>query len=163
MCMWLSPFAARPIQRCWRTQLSSSRTFLCKWGGAPSSCRMLSFNKFLKLHQSFVNTCIYIYIYIYIYVCVYIYIYISILIYIYIYIFMNGPVFHMCKSVLHSTTIEVAYSPYRFCSTNCACIFTSMDLIEDCKSYLRVPDISRFSGIYSGSYSDCGLLGCDTV
>jgi hypothetical protein len=32
MCMWLSPFAALPIQRYWRTRLGSSRTFLWKWG-----------------------------------------------------------------------------------------------------------------------------------
>ena len=30
--MWLSPFAARPIQRCWRTRLRSTRTFLWKLG-----------------------------------------------------------------------------------------------------------------------------------
>jgi len=29
---WLSPFAARPIQRCWRTRLRSTRTFLWKLG-----------------------------------------------------------------------------------------------------------------------------------
>jgi hypothetical protein len=35
MYMWFSPVAARPIQSCWRTRLSSSCTFLWKWGEHP--------------------------------------------------------------------------------------------------------------------------------